>query len=204
LDANAHGVDRIVRELPEEFGQWPLLARDQFLEIETLLSPYILCSQGDRMLMANSVEGRFPFLDAELMSLAHRLPADYKLRVLDEKHVLKRVARPLVPRSVVARQKQPYRAPNAAAFFGAAEPAWIAAVTEPQAVRDAGVFDEGVVAALFSKLREAFARNSSFEPSNADDIAVVAVLSTQLLAGGGTRRVPVPTPPLDVDVLRSA
>lgn len=204
LDANAHGVDRIVRELPEEFGQWPLLARDQFLEIETLLSPYILCSQGDRMLMANSVEGRFPFLDAELMSLAHRLPADYKLRVLDEKHVLKRVARPLVPGSIVARQKQPYRSPNASAFFGAAVPDWIGAVTEPQAVRDAGVFDEGVVEALFSKLRQAFASNSAFEPSNADDMAVVAVLSTQLLAVGGAPGPRAAASRLDVDVLRSA
>ena len=36
------------------------LAQDQYLEIRTLLSGYLLSSQGDRMLMANSVEGRFP------------------------------------------------------------------------------------------------------------------------------------------------
>ena len=44
------------------------------------------------MLMGNSVEGRFPFLDAEVMELANGLPAAYKLKVLDEKHVLKRAA----------------------------------------------------------------------------------------------------------------
>ena len=42
------------------------LARAQYLEIRTLLSQYLLSTQGDRMLMANSVEGRFPFLDHRL------------------------------------------------------------------------------------------------------------------------------------------
>jgi asparagine synthase (glutamine-hydrolysing) len=31
------------------------------------------------MLMANSVEGRFPFLDADVMELANALPASHKL-----------------------------------------------------------------------------------------------------------------------------
>ena len=39
------------------------------------------------MLMAHSVEGRFPFLDEEVVTLANSLPAAYKLRVLDEKYV---------------------------------------------------------------------------------------------------------------------
>ena len=37
------------------------------------------------MLMVNSVEGRFPFLDPDGAALADSLPPAYKLRVLDEK-----------------------------------------------------------------------------------------------------------------------
>ncbi len=61
------------------------------------MSGYLLSSQGDRMLMANSVEGRFPFLDLELAALADSLPPSYKLHALDEKHVLKRVGAGVLP-----------------------------------------------------------------------------------------------------------
>ena len=42
-------------------SHWHPFNRAQYLEAKTLLGNYLLCSQGDRMLMANSVEGRFPF-----------------------------------------------------------------------------------------------------------------------------------------------
>ena len=50
------------------------LSRDQYVEAHTLLSGYLLCSQGDRMAMANSIEGRFPFLDHRVIEFANRLP----------------------------------------------------------------------------------------------------------------------------------
>ncbi|MEZ5287606.1 MAG: asparagine synthase (glutamine-hydrolyzing) [Vicinamibacterales bacterium] len=66
LDARADLLDG----LPGDFGRWSALAQDQFLEVHTLLSGYLLSSQGDRMLMAHSVEGRFPFLDRRVAALA--------------------------------------------------------------------------------------------------------------------------------------
>ena len=89
-------VGRLLADLPAQFAAWQPLAQDQYLEVRTLLSGYLLSSQGDRMLMAHSIEGRFPFLDKEVVELANSLPPRYKLSVLDEKHVLKHVARGLV------------------------------------------------------------------------------------------------------------
>ena len=40
--------------LPADFGDWASLSQAQYLEVATLLSPYLLSSQGDRMLMAHS------------------------------------------------------------------------------------------------------------------------------------------------------
>ena len=62
------------RRCPREFARWTPLAQDQYLEMRTLLSGYLLSSQGDRMLMAHSVEGRFPFLDGDVVALANSLP----------------------------------------------------------------------------------------------------------------------------------
>jgi asparagine synthase (glutamine-hydrolysing) len=170
-------VARLVSRLPPEFSEWTTLSQDQHLEITTLLPGYILSSQGDRMLMANSIEGRFPFLDRDVMELAARLPPRLKLRVLDEKYIVKRVARGLIPDEVVRRKKQPYRAPDAACFVADDSPAWVREVLSEEHVRSAGVFEPRAVAQLFEKCRSA--RDAAL--SNADNMALVGVLSTQLL-----------------------
>jgi asparagine synthase (glutamine-hydrolysing) len=146
--------------------------------VRTLLAGYILASQGDRMLMAHSVEGRFPFLDADVVELANSLPDEHKLRVLDEKHVVKRAAAGLIPDSVSRRKKQPYRAPDALSFVGPEAPAWVADHLSPEATRAAGVFEPATVQALWQKCK---ARGDESQFSNADNMAVVGVLSTHLL-----------------------
>ena len=142
------------------------------------------------MLMAHSVEGRFPFLDADVVELANSLPAAYKLRGLDEKHVLKRVARPgSVPDEIIRRPKQPYRAPDALSFVGADAPDWVgAALTERARSRDAGVFDPGRRRSGSGASARPPARAGQF--SNADNMALVGVLSTGLLHEQLVRRVP--------------
>jgi asparagine synthase (glutamine-hydrolysing) len=188
--------------LPEAFQRWSFLAQDQYLEIRTLLSGYLLSSQGDRMLMAHSVEGRFPFLDRDVAALANRLPADYKLRVLDEKHVLKRAAAGLVPDAIVRRPKQPYRAPDTLALCdrhgdggaaGAKAPGWVDELLDEAALRASGVFDPPAVRALAHKCRE---RAPLGQLSNSDNMALVGVLSTQLLHHQFVARRPDPGPPV--------
>ena len=177
----------LLSRLPPEFSRWTPLAQDQYLEVHTLLSGYLLSSQGDRMLMAHSVEGRFPFLDRRVAALAESLPPAYKLRVLDEKHVLKRAASDLLPPSILERPKQPYRAPDALSFATAEAQAWLAEVTTPAAVRDAGCFDPNAVQQLMAKCASR-AANGQF--SNADNMGVVGVVSTQLVHEQFIRRRP--------------
>jgi asparagine synthase (glutamine-hydrolysing) len=170
-------VARLVDRLPEAFGRWTPLAQDQYLEMRTLLSGYLLSSQGDRMLMGNSVEGRFPFLDKNVVQLASTLPDAYKLKVLDEKHVLKRAARGHVAAEILERKKQPYRAPDGIAFSGPELPEELLAAMSPAAVKAAGVFEPQSVERLWAKCRSSGAE----QLSNADNMAVVGVLSTQVL-----------------------
>lgn len=167
-------IGELVASLPRDIASWDPLARDQYIEIRTLLSGYLLSAQSDRVAMASSVEGRFPFLDINVVELACALPADHKLRVLDEKHVLKRVAANLVPPAIVKRPKQPYRAPDALAFCEGAP--WIDEVLSPAALAACGVFDPGAVARLWAKCRAA-----PGQLSNTDNMALTGVLSTQLV-----------------------
>lgn len=191
-------VAELLGTLPMEFARWGYLAQDQYLEVRTLLSGYLLSSQGDRMLMAHSVEGRFPFLDREVVALADSLPADYKLRVLDEKHAVKRASDGLLPREILQRKKQPYRAPDALAFVGPGAPEWVAEMMSERALTEAGVFDPRAALALWQKCR---LRADAGQFSNTDNMAVVGVLSTQLLHQHFVRQVPEAGPPVPIRTL---
>jgi asparagine synthase (glutamine-hydrolysing) len=183
--AGRDAAAELLASLPPEAARWSSLAQDQYLEVRTLLAGYLLSSQGDRMLMAHSVEGRFPFLDPEVVALADSLPPAYKLHVLDEKHVLKRAAADLVPRAIVERKKQPYRAPDALSVVDS--PAL--AVLDAARVAEAGVFDPAAVTLLW---RKCVAKRGEAQLSNADNMALVGVLSTQLLHEQLVRQAPRP------------
>jgi asparagine synthase (glutamine-hydrolysing) len=166
----------LVAGMPAESVDWDLLGRGQWLEMVTLLPGYILASQGDRMLMANSVEGRFPFLDADVVEFANALPARHKLFGLEEKYVVKRAFADVVPKSILRRPKQPYRAPDAASLFADGTPEWFDEVTSERAVRAAGVFRPEMVARLIAKGVRAGGENMT----NTDSMRIMAVVSTQL------------------------
>ncbi len=165
--------------LPDRFGRWSNFCQAQFLEAALLMPGYILSTQGDRMAMAHSVEGRFPFLDHRVAELAGRLPVRWKMKGMTEKYLLKRAFRDVVPEHVRRRTKQPYRAPDAASFFGqdgqATRAQYVSELLSPSRVAEAGVFRPEAVNRLVEKLRSGRATGTR------DNMAVVAILSTQLL-----------------------
>jgi asparagine synthase (glutamine-hydrolysing) len=162
--------------LPAEFDGFSPLAKAQFLEATIFLPEYLLCSQGDRMGMAHSVEGRFPFLDHRVVEFCNRIRPSWKLCGLSEKHVLRKAATGLIPVEILRRPKQPYRAPIEASFFPHGEPLdWVSEELSATAVAAAGYFHPAAVARLVGKL-ERFGTLSEM-----DGMALTGVLSTQLL-----------------------
>ena len=159
--------------LPSEFAYWSDLERAAYLEVSVLLPSYLLASQGDRMAMAHGVEGRYPFLDHRLFAFAASLPECSRLKGLREKDILRRWALDRAPAQVTSRAKQPYRAPDAAAFFGPGAPAWVDDLLAPGTVQGAGLFDTGAVAGLVRRCRAG--KVTGFRENQ----ALVAVLSAQ-------------------------
>jgi asparagine synthase (glutamine-hydrolysing) len=168
--------EALEKTLPADIRAWAPLCRDQYIEAHTLMSGYLLCSQGDRMAMANSVEGRFPFLDHRVIEFANRLPVRYKLMGLQEKFLLKRTFGPLLPAAVSSRPKQPYRAPDSQSFFFKGGPAdYVADLFSSRRLQSAGYFNPEPTAKLFEKCRRGDAIGF------ADNMAFVGILSTMLL-----------------------
>lgn len=130
----------------------PALIRLQYRRLRTHLHRVILSAYADRMEMAHSVEGRVPFLDHHLFCVAREIPIRYKIWQGREKHIVREVARGLVPDEVVDRTKWPFSTPQPA-FESGSSPA-VNRIRERyltrEAVREAGLFRwYGVRALLF-------------------------------------------------------
>ena len=177
LGADGGALARLRGELPAAFARWSALERAAYLELTTLLAPNLLAAQGDRVAMAHGVEGRYPFLDHRVFAHSVRLPSQRKLGPgLCEKAELRALAQRLgtLPHDVVARAKQPYRAPEVAPFFGDGAPAWVEERLEARALDAVGIFDPARVAGLLRRCRAG--RATGFR----EGMALVGILSTQV------------------------
>ena len=157
------------------FNTWAPLSQAQYIEASIFLSEYLLSSQGDRMLAAHSVEGRFPFLDQRLIEFSSRIPPQLKIRGLNEKFILKQAVQDILPQSVCARTKRPYRAPVQHSFFGERAPQYVRDLLSPDAIRSAGYFHPPAVTRLVLKAQRTHLL------SERDNMALAGILSTQLL-----------------------
>ena len=139
------------------------------------MSGYLLSSQGDRMAMANSVEGRYPFLDYRLIEFCTSLNPDFKLKGLDEKHLLKKMAEGRIPAQILSRPKQAYRAPIQSSFFADKAPDYISEAFNTEKLSKQNIFDSAKANSLYEKLK------SGKAASETDNMAITAMLSTSLL-----------------------
>jgi asparagine synthase (glutamine-hydrolysing) len=174
-----NAMGRLEDLLPPRYKQWDSFSQSQYLEAAYLLPGYILSSQGDRMAMAHSIEGRFPFLDYRVVEFASRLSPQLKMKVLNEKYLLKAAIGDLIPRTIRNRHKQPYRAPDSQSFLTGGKEAklfeYVEELLAPRAIQEGGVFDSGAVGKLLAKARQGQI------VSMKDNMALVGILSTQLV-----------------------
>ena len=191
--AEADPLEDLRSDLPPEFDRWSPLNRAAWLELTTLLSPYLLSSQGDRMALAHGVETRFPFLDHRLFEFAAALPGPSKLLGLNEKHILRRWAATILPPRLASRSKQPVRAPDVPAFFPVTPP-YVRDLLASDALLDSGLFAPAAVRGLVRRCEAGLA--TGFRESQ----ALVGIISAQLwhqqfcAAGGAQPGLPMPRP----------
>jgi asparagine synthase (glutamine-hydrolysing) len=168
-------LENLEGNLPEGFNKWDYLEKSQWLETSIFMSGYLLSSQGDRMAMANSVEGRYPFLDYRVIEFCNKLPGDYKLHSLNEKYLLKKLMQNKIPESIIKRSKQAYRAPVKSAFFLSNPPEYIKEMLAPEYFRNAGIFDYNSISNMLQKIEK------NGNSSEVEDMVLASVISTHLL-----------------------
>ncbi|MBN2757328.1 MAG: asparagine synthase (glutamine-hydrolyzing) [Bacteroidales bacterium] len=172
---NYNPAQELNDKLKDKFKDYDNLSKAQWLETKIFMSGYLLSSQGDRMAMANSVEGRYPFLDYRLVEFCTSLNPDFKLKGLDEKYLLKKAFENKIPKQIFQRPKQAYRAPIKNSFISENSNDYIKSVLNQNTIKNQGIFDSDKVRVLLEKLK------SNKESSETEDMALTAILSTSLL-----------------------
>jgi asparagine synthase (glutamine-hydrolysing) len=173
--SNYDPIDELSKNMVEGFNQFGDLAKAQYLESTIFMSGYLLSSQGDRMAMANSVEGRYPFLDHKVVEFANSLPERYKLSILNEKHILKKMMAGKIPESILKRHKQAYRAPVHQSFVGQNSPEYVKDLLSEANLRLFGYFGADKVNKLITKIQ------LNPQVSETENMALAGIISTQLL-----------------------
>ncbi len=182
-------MEELTGLLPKDFNRYSVLQKAQWLEVNIFLSGYLLSSQGDRMAMANSVEGRYPFLDHRVIEFSSSLPDEFKLSGMTEKKILKELMRNELPGAIVNRAKQAYRAPTLDTFCAESAPDYVRQLLSSGGIQDSGIFDFEQVKNLLDRIRK------GGQLSEVDGMAVTAILSTQLLADQFINNIPALSKP---------
>jgi asparagine synthase (glutamine-hydrolysing) len=106
-----HFAEKLGRSEEQSFSK-NTLNFNQMLELqfEHWLPDDILCKQ-DKITMANSLEGRVPFMDHKLVELISSFPASYKMSFSENKIVLRRHLARNGMKDVAKRRKVPFYIP---------------------------------------------------------------------------------------------
>ena len=163
---------------PTNFSSFSSLQKARFLEVKTLLEGYLLSSQGDRVALANHVEGRYPFLDHELWESISDFNELFFIKGLKEKWILKKTFENDIPLEIVNRAKQPYIAPNCLAFFSQKKlPDYVKELLSKNQIDKTGYFTSSKVSNLLSILSKKNPNQINYR----EDTAFFLILTTMLL-----------------------
>ena len=76
-----------------------------------VILPDMFLMNVDKMTMAHTLEARVPFLDHKLVEFGGNIPLHLKMKGSDEKYILKRAMKDVLPKEIIKRKKHPFIVP---------------------------------------------------------------------------------------------
>jgi len=134
-----------------------------YLDFKLRLADHLISDHGDRMALAHSVEGRYPFLDIELVEFSKCIPPELKLNQFTEKYILRKVAEDLVPPEIVNREKYGFHAPGTP-YLLQQNIEWINDLLSYERIKRQGYFNPDTIERLKTQYsKDGFRLNLPFE-----------------------------------------
>ncbi|HEY2155434.1 MAG TPA: asparagine synthase (glutamine-hydrolyzing), partial [Isosphaeraceae bacterium] len=180
----------------DRIGKWAPLNQSLYVAYRVMLAGMLMIAKGDRAARHSGVEGRYPFLDDDVISFCASIAPEYKLRGFTDKWLLRRVAKKILPPEIADRKKTMFTAHWSATFLGPERPAWVDQLLSPESLARSGYFDAAGVARARGRLPEL----GRISPKRLIyDAGLTSVITTQLwhhlYCGGGLCELPAWSPP---------
>lgn len=173
----ANVLNEYGRDFPGNFKNFTSLQKNQFLEMRSLLAGYLLSSQGDRMSMSHSVEGRYPFLDHRVIDFLFTINEDHKLHGFNQKYLLKQSFKKDIPQSIINRPKRPYMSPDLRSFIRNGKLTEMAHFfLNEDIIKDYQLFNPKWVNRFLKKFENGIPDNIGYR----DNMIITFILSTQI------------------------
>lgn len=139
------------------------LQKRSYLDFKLRLCDHLISDHCDRTCYANSVEGRYPFLDINLIEFVTQMPSHLKLNNLVEKFILREIGKKYLPAEIVNRQKQGFVAAGSP-FFLKKNDEWVNDLLSFDRIKRQGYFNPLTVERM-KKLysRDGFTLNLPFD-----------------------------------------
>ncbi|MBI9064241.1 MAG: asparagine synthase (glutamine-hydrolyzing) [Marinilabiliaceae bacterium] len=170
-------IQSILPDLPKNYDSWNQLQQNQYMEMKTLLSGYLLSSQGDRMSLAHGVEGRYPFLDHRLVDCLFSVNEKFKMNGFSQKYLLSQSFKKQIPPSIVNRPKRPYMSPDLRSFIVDGKPTENTAYfLSEDLIKEYGLFNFKFVQRFLNKFKNGIPSNIGYR----DNMIITFILSTQI------------------------
>ncbi len=116
--------------------------RRSYIDSKLRLQDHLLAEHGDRMFAAHAIEGRHPFLDLDVLNFVAKMPDKYKLNGTNEKYIVKRAGRGIVPEEILKRKKFPFQAPGMSSLVKSADKL---PYLDEKLIKKYGIFDADYV-----------------------------------------------------------
>ena len=142
-----------------------------FLDFKLRLAGHLIADHGDRMTMANGIEGRYPFLDVELIEFCKEIPPDLMMRGMTEKYILKKIGERYIPKEIVDREKFGFVAPGSPQLLRNNND-WVHDILSYDSIKKRGFFNPDTI----ERLRKMYTReNFNLNPSYDVDLLMIVI-----------------------------
>ena len=133
-----------------------------YIDFKFRIADHLLSDHGDRVVMANSVEARYPFLDKDMVAYITTIPPDLMTYGGTEKYILKKIAKKYIPPEIVNRQKFAFVAPSSPYLLKNNKELFLDLMSEEKIKRE-GFFNHTTINRLIELYEEEGNLNQTFE-----------------------------------------
>ncbi|MDP7244488.1 MAG: asparagine synthase-related protein, partial [Flavobacteriales bacterium] len=144
----------ISRELNRDFfnKKYPYMNRVMNLDTEIFLAEDMLM-KADKSTMAFSVEERVPLLDHNISEISSRIPPHMKIKYFNEKYILKKAVKGIVPKQTIQRKKTNFFVPINE-WFNSELLGLTKQMLSRQRIMEQGIFDYKYIGRIWEKFNK--------------------------------------------------